>query len=77
MKAEQTHSDAIGRLDKVSSWLQVHHDLEALRPLKWIKLALCAEQEKLEQVRVVCSTPSLALTLKLWPELPFHTCSPL
>ena len=38
---------------------------------------LCAEQEKLEQVRVVCSTPSLALTLKLWPELPFHTCSPL
>ena len=46
--------NAIGRLDKVNSWLQAHHDLEALRPLKWIKVALCAEQEKLEQVRVVC-----------------------
>ena len=44
------------------------------QPLKWI---YTLNFEKLEQARVVCSTPSLALTLKLWPELPLHTCSPL
>ena len=80
MKAEQTHSDAIGRLDKVNSWLQAHDSWPgspSTPKMDQSGFVLCAEQEKLEQVRVVCSTPSLALTLKVWPELPLHTCSPL
>ena len=51
------HMNAIGWLDKVYSWLQAHDSWPgslSTPKMDQSGFVLCAEQEKLEQVRVVC-----------------------